>query len=52
MLYLMHKHILINEHIFIVVEPLHLYVKETSTSVTTQSTTPTIPDITVPLEGW
>lgn len=36
---------------FLSVEPLHLYVKETVAPVTTQSTTPSVPDTTVVLEG-
>lgn len=32
-------------------EPLHLYVKETVPPVTTPSTTPSVPDTTVVLEG-
>lgn len=36
---------------FLSVEPLHLYVKETVAAVTTQSTTPSVPDTTVVLEG-
>lgn len=36
---------------FLSVEPLHLYFKETVAPVTTQSTTPSVPDTTVVLEG-
>lgn len=35
----------------VLVEPLHLYVKETVPPVTTPSTTPSVPDTTVVLEG-